>query len=45
MSRSVRIGRVGATTTLGQEIASVLADESDLAQNALASARARFLAD
>lgn len=30
MSRSVRIGLVGATTALGQEIGSALADESDL---------------
>ena len=42
----MRIGLVGATTKLGQEIGSVLADDSDLAQNALALAlaRARFLA-
>ena len=30
MSREVRLGLVGATTTLGQEIASVLVDQADL---------------
>ena len=30
MSREVRLGLVGATTTLGQEIASVLVDQPDL---------------